>query len=371
MIENLERFLSYQSYDKLTTNIEDVTVFYQVEEPLVKVIVVNKLVGGIELTKEQYQYILTQIEEGFRKRGYTEVAILSLLCTKNIDRVRSYCEVEKYVHWIVDLENNRLVIYENQPSQFYQVREQLESILIGKLHTIHSEYSREDNPVRTEATFGHKVKSGHFIHRFRDYVRYRPFFTILLIAINGLVFLLLEATGSSLDGKHLLNWGGSAYDKIVYEHEYFRLFTAMFLHAGTEHLINNMFILFIIGERLERILGGVRYLTVYLSSGLIASIGSVIYYHLQNENPVGVGASGAILGILGGVVYLVIRYRGRGLGITPERIILFTVLTLYSGFRSAETVDNTAHVVGFIAGFVITMLIDSLQQRKRKNRWYQ
>lgn len=370
MIENLERFLSYQSYDKLNTNIENVTVFYQAEEPLVKVIVVNKLVGGIELTKEQYQHILTQIEGGFRKRGYLEVAILSLLCTKNIDRVRSYCEVENYVHWIVDLENNRLVIYENQPSQFYQVREQLESILIGKLHTIHSEYSREDNPVRTESTFGHKVKSGHFIHRFRDYVRYRPFFTILLIAINGLVFLLVEMTGSSLDANHLLDWGGSVYDRVVYEHEYFRLFTAMFLHAGTEHLMNNMFILFVIGERLERILGGARYLIVYLASGLAASIGSIIYYHLQYESPVGVGASGAIFGILGGIAYLVFRYGGRGLDITPARIVLFTVLSLYSGFRNAGTVDNTAHVVGFIAGIVITMLVDSLQQRKRKNRWH-
>lgn len=367
MIENLKRFFSYQSYMSMNTNLENVSVFYKTAESDAQVIVLHDMKAGIELTKEQYSHILHQIEQAFLKKEYGTVSILSLLATKNIDRVKAFCDSEEFVHWIIDMNSNRLVIYENQPSDFYQVRPLLESILIGKLHAIDTEYRAEANPIRKDRSLGQRVKTGEVKGRFQGYTYNKPFWTISLIIINALIFLAVSATATegNITSQHLLDWGGNEYTRVVDGLQVYRLFTAMFLHADFDHLVNNMFILLMIGERLERILGAKKYMIVYVCSGLMASIGSLIYYHMIGINVVGVGASGAIFGIVGGIGYLVIRYGGRGLDITPNRLILFVVISLYGGFRSAGQVDNAAHVVGFLSGIVITMLLDNYQNRKR------
>ena len=77
----------------------------------------------------------------------------------------------------------------------------------------------------------------------------------MIILINIVVFFLTELTGSSLDGKHLVQWG-AAYTPLIQEgHEYYRFFTCMFLHFGLTHLGNNMLVLFFLGDCLERAVG--------------------------------------------------------------------------------------------------------------------
>ena len=371
MIDNLKRFFSYQSYLVMNTNLANVSVFYKSEGTEVRVVVFSDLTEGIELTKEQYNHILHQIEQVFYRREYKNVALLSLLATRNIDHLREFCETDQFVHWIVDIEQNRLVIYENQPAEFYDLRAQLESILIGKLHVINTDYEHGENPARKEKRLSHQAKGKTLKQRFRSVTYNKPFWTVFLIVINTILYIAVSSTASGfgISSQHLCDWGANEYSRVVEHGELYRLFRAMFLHASFEHLINNMFVLLMIGERLERLLGGFRFMVVYILSGIMASIGSLVYYHMQGILVVGVGASGAIFGVVGGIAYLVIRYRGRGLDITPNRLILFVIISLYSGFRSAGQVDNAAHVVGFIAGIVITMLIDNYRNRKR-TRWY-
>ena len=100
--------------------------------------------------------------------------------------------------------------------------------------------------------------------------------TLTLIIINIVVFLMVEFTGLSQDTLHMLDWGAAYTPLIVEKGEVYRLFTSMFLHFGIEHLLNNMLVLFVLGSRLERVIGKWRFLFIYLAGGLLGNIISLI-----------------------------------------------------------------------------------------------
>ena len=87
--------------------------------------------------------------------------------------------------------------------------------------------------------------------------------TVFLILINMLVFVITELTGGTEDTMHMLQCG-AAYTPAIIQGEYYRIFTSMFLHFGMQHLANNMLVLFVLGGRLERTTGKMKYLLIYL-----------------------------------------------------------------------------------------------------------
>ena len=100
--------------------------------------------------------------------------------------------------------------------------------------------------------------------------------TVFLILVNALVFLVVEFTGGSEDTLHMLQCG-AAYTPSILDGEYFRIFTCMFLHFGAKHLGNNMLVLFVLGGRMERTVGRIRYLLIYLLE-VWAAISSVFFW---------------------------------------------------------------------------------------------
>ena len=91
--------------------------------------------------------------------------------------------------------------------------------------------------------------------------------TVFLILANILVFTAVEFTGGSEDTMHMLQCG-AAYTPAIMQGEYYRIFTSMFLHFGPQHLGNNMLVLFVLGGRLERTVGKLKYLLIYLLGGM-------------------------------------------------------------------------------------------------------
>jgi rhomboid protease GluP len=185
-----------------------------------------------------------------------------------------------------------------------------------------------------------------------------PVITILLVAINVLVFAYIEFVGSSEDTGFMLQMGASYEPYITENHEYYRLITHFFLHFGVEHLMNNMVSLLVLGYSLENVLGRVRYLFLYFFSGIFAGISSFAYTYAcvpAGEEPVSCGASGAIYGLMGALlVLLIIGNRGRGTQV--PRYLLFIGLSLYSGIQD-KSIDNAAHIGGFVTGFVICLIM--------------
>lgn len=180
--------------------------------------------------------------------------------------------------------------------------------------------------------------------------------TILLIILNVLVFLVSESSGSSQDVMHMLDLG-AAYTPLITENgEIYRLFTSMFLHFGISHLMNNMLVLFVLGSRLERAVGKLRFLAVYLFGGTAANIISMFLELKTGEYSVSAGASGAVFAVMGAMIYIVLRNRGRLEDLTVRQILIMAAFSLYFGFTSTG-VDNTAHVGGLLAGLVLAALL--------------
>lgn len=180
--------------------------------------------------------------------------------------------------------------------------------------------------------------------------------TILLIILNVLVFLVSESSGSSQDVMHMLDLG-AAYTPLITENgEVYRLFTSMFLHFGISHLMNNMLVLFVLGSRLERAVGKLRFLAVYLFGGTAANIISMFLELKTGEYSVSAGASGAVFAVMGAMIYIVLRNHGRLEDLTVRQILIMAAFSLYFGFTSTG-VDNAAHVGGLLAGLVLAALL--------------
>lgn len=183
------------------------------------------------------------------------------------------------------------------------------------------------------------------------------FITPILLNLNFFIFLLMVFSGAgfmSLKTKDLLNWGAN-YGPYIAKGEYWRLLGSTFLHGGIIHLVCNMFGLVFLGICLEPALGKSKFIFVYLLTGVMASLASNYWY----TNTVGVGSSGAIMGLYG--VFLAIlmpktlpsEIRDPFLGIAA----IYILSNLIMGFI-IPGIDNAAHLGGFVSGFIIGLMMD-------------
>ena len=179
--------------------------------------------------------------------------------------------------------------------------------------------------------------------------------TVFLILINMLVFVITELTGGTEDTMHMLRCG-AAYTPAIIQGEYYRIFTSMFLHFGMQHLANNMLVLFVLGGRLERTTGKLKYLLIYLLGGAGGNLLCVFLELNHGDFAVSAGASGAIFAVMGAILWLVIKNKGKLDDISGRKFVLMIVLSVFQGYTSMG-VDNSAHIGGLIMGFLLCMIL--------------
>ena len=180
--------------------------------------------------------------------------------------------------------------------------------------------------------------------------------TVALIVINIAVFFILTMFGDTEDAVFMLQHGAMYEPNIIEGHEYYRIFTCLFLHFGITHLLNNMVLLGALGWNLELEIGKVRFVIIYFASGIIGNIVS-LFYDLTLEQPaVSAGASGAIFGLMGALLYVVIANRGRLGRLSGRGMLVMVILSLYFGLTSTG-VDNLAHIGGLVSGFLLAILL--------------
>ena len=172
----------------------------------------------------------------------------------------------------------------------------------------------------------------------------KPVVTYALILINVFMFLFPLINGTTEEFYNLF----ASYGPFVKMGDYYRLISAAFMHANIAHLIFNMYALWIIGMQLESFIGKWRYLVVYLFSAISGSLLSVIV----TPNAVSVGASGAIFGLLGALLYFGYHYRVYLGTVIKSQIIPLIVINLLLGFM-VPGIDNAAHIGGLIGGTLI------------------
>ena len=178
--------------------------------------------------------------------------------------------------------------------------------------------------------------------------------TVTLIASNVLIFILMEVTtGSTMRTDVLLSWG-AASTELIQQGQYWRLVSAMFLHSGMSHLANNMLLLFVLGTNLEAVMGLWRFMTLYLTGGIVGNIAAHLWYVQHGESVVFIGASGAVFATMGAVLLLVIRCHGRMRELSIRQMLVMLAFSLYFGFASAG-VSNAAHIGGLVVGFILAI----------------
>ena len=180
--------------------------------------------------------------------------------------------------------------------------------------------------------------------------------TVLLAAVNVIVFFVLSFQGMTENAEFMLQHGAMYVPYLVGKGEYYRLFTSMFLHFGYDHLVNNMIALVAMGWNLELEIGKLKFLIVYFVSGLAGNVLSAWWDIQTGSMAVSAGASGAIFGIIGALLYVAVRNRGRIGEVSGRGLAFMVVVTLYYGFTSGG-VDNMAHIGGLAAGFIAGVLL--------------
>ncbi len=187
--------------------------------------------------------------------------------------------------------------------------------------------------------------------------------TYFLIAINIIIFLLTYAlSGTNLNSLQLIRFGG-VFDVLIKNGEFWRLLTGTFLHAGIIHLLVNMYSLYLIGTQVETYIGKWKFLSIYLISAISGSLMSCVF----NLNTVSVGASGAIFGLLGSLIYFGYHYRLYLGSVLRNQIIPIIICNLLLGFM-IPGVDNGAHIGGLIGGYLSTMAIGIEGKSKEQDR---
>ena len=189
-----------------------------------------------------------------------------------------------------------------------------------------------------------------------------PFISGLLVAVNVIVFVICMFTGNTL-----YRLGQLDVIDVLVRGGYGRILSAMFLHVDMTHIVNNMLILFFMGAMIEKEVGHIGYAVIYFLSGIGGNLLSLFVKYMNSDVSGSVGASGAVFGLDGVLLAMVLMSGRRMPNVTPIRVVAMICLSLYSGF-SAANIDNAAHVGGLIVGFLGGCVVCILQRRRRSGK---
>ena len=343
MQREIRPFMEQQGYRFLETQTKGTGVFYKYYREGFHVVLALDSSGGV-ITPQQHAVMENRLMDLFyhpsgRLGDFPEgfpvyhVEMLTILLGGEAESIRRICAERKNV-WAYRVPEGRLVIYENQPGDFFGLRKAIESLSSGK----------RNKPVgRTGWTDAIKNRKN------------LPWATIVLAAINVIVYAVMEMTGDTEDGYFIAAHGGMYPGVITDRGQWWRLLTSMFLHFGLEHLLNNMVIFCCVASRLERVAGHLRLAAIYLLSGIGGGLLSCLMMEISGEFAVSAGASGAVFGVIGALLWTVIRHRGRMEGLTVRGMVVMLVLSLYYGFASIG-VDNWSHIGGMVTGFLAAVI---------------
>lgn len=185
-----------------------------------------------------------------------------------------------------------------------------------------------------------------------------PMVTYMLIAVNIICFLVPAFFSES--NNVILDF--CVHGPSIRYGQYYRLLTGTFLHTGIMHLAFNCYALYVLGSQLESYLGKAKYIVIYLVSAIFGSLFSMTF----NGDTASIGASGAVFGLMGALLYFGYHYRVYLGNVIKSQILPLVIVNLLIGFLTTG-VDNAAHIGGLVGGAMITMALGV----KNKSSWFE
>lgn len=273
------------------------------------------------------------IRRNIKKKTYTfKMKVLNILVDcgenvtlKNTDYIESV-EVKK----IGDIKKNKFV-----NEYFPDLKDKINSKKSNVIDMFKMTEELNDKTVKDDKKMSKLFKNGI------------PFMTYTLIFVNVLIFILMLSPGIY---NYFINLFANYYAN-VQKGEVYRLITCMFLHGNSIHLFFNMYALYIIGPEIERYYGSFKFLVIYLLGGVIGSLFSAVLITSPS-----IGASGAIFGLFGALLYFGFNYRATLDGYLKSQIIPLILINLLVGLI-VPGIDVYAHIGGLIGGLIVSLMV--------------
>ena len=342
----LEQFLLMNQFQKMNDKGKEIWVRPQDSGISIVRVIYEALPGQNKVLLSEEIRMMEQCQKEWMIRYTKPADVLCLVVRKSNPSSAEVSQIQgcSFV-WFLDVEDGRLLIYENQRTDYQGMRSRLETFL--------ENYRGSSNTQK----------------RMEISQTFTPVNTVLVL-MNMIIYGILAFGGDMASASYIERWGGMSWESVVRDHQYYRIFLSMFLHFGPEHLLQNMLILTVTGSRLERIIGKGRYLLVYLFSGCTAAWASLMFT-LAGSHDIAAGASGAIFGVMGALLVLILEDLGRGQRkrvreIGPVGILFMIGSALYFGF-TATGVDNAAHIGGLIGGMILMGILSLFMNQKSDN----
>lgn len=307
-----------------------------------------------------YDNIEHKIRGLFERIACMSLKMIKIISTDDVAGARALLNGQQN-YWLIDKVTGRLIIYENQPDDFMHIKHLLESYLYAGQQYSGQEEVHVQGMSQTAGyqNYGQEAYGNYGVPR-----KARDFLTVtnFIIAINVIVFIVTSMGGDVYNGRYMIECGGLIAP--LEPGEYYRLFTCMFLHFGIRHLGMNMFCLYLMGNDLEKFIGKLAYIAVYIGGGLFSSILTLAYYMSADKyNTVSAGASGAVYAVIGALIVMAIRDEQVRKRFSLRGLLICVALMFLQGITDSS-VNSVAHFGGLIAGFLIAFLTVTIRRNK-------
>lgn len=294
-----------------------------------------------------------------QKYNAKNIVVTNIMITKNpTEIINSYInnledfieEPINIIYWNINISDGNVIVNEKHPTEVLNLRK------------IMTEAYNDVKPRITQYNYGKDINDLKILAFNEDPYKQKnniPYFTYAIILVNLLIFIVMELNGGSSNIQNLIIFGAIEPNLILFEKEYYRLFTAMFIHIGFSHLAFNTFSIYIFGSRAEKYYGHYNFITIYILGGLVGSLFSVLF-----TRSISAGASGAIFSIVGAIA-VIAKLRGRNLeGLNYYTMLMYIIFSL--GVNLMMTgIDNFGHLGGLIGGCVLGYSICKLYEKGR------
>lgn len=345
MKKKLEHYLVTEGFFPLTSNISDISALVKFENNLLNILQIIDYRKELYLDKEQFEEVKKSLRATFQDKGVSEIHILSLVLSENIERGLALGEDDPFC-WQVDMETLELLIEDGKQPDFYGMKALLQGFL----------EKWKENPVQfeeAEEAPEKEEKKG----KIRAYFSHAPLISLSLIVLNLVLCFCCIINPVFFYGE------GCVSLSYVMQGEFYRLLTAVFLHGSVDHYFSNMLLLYFIGDILEKKVGRAKFLFMYLATGILGNMLSCLYEYITGTYYISYGASGAVFGLIGMLFYLVIR-KDEQIKISMPAMFFMVLYCIYSSFVGAQ-VNVAAHLGGLLSGMVL-MFVFCLRRKSHE-----
>lgn len=321
----------------------------------------NKLpLEGIQAQLDKESDVLRRIRNQKITYAYT-IIVFEKMEEEKREMIRAWQEMHLtemacYKCFIVDLEQERVYKLFSRATRDNGLKKSLEKIL---QHNKKNSYKQQEG--RDEESVAEIVEKKKQEYHITFKVK-MPWMTYGLIAINVFVFIVLKVIEylTGIEYAYWLIYFGAKVNGLIEQGDYWRLVTPIFLHGNFMHLVVNCGSLYALGDLVERLYGHGKFLISYLIAGIIGNLMSFFFVPGYS-----VGASGAIFGLMGMLLYFGLEHPLQFRVYLGKAILSTLVINLVYGL-SVSGIDNSAHLGGLVGGFLgIGALTNS-----KKDVWY-